>query len=84
MNYKNYFLLFLLFFYLGVNKTTLIIKIKNINIEKRYKNSGFALIYNDNLEKYKKLDNRSLNIYHKSLKKKIYCKNYKSKKMENI
>ncbi len=46
----------------------------NVNLEKKYKNSGFALIYDDNLENIKKLNSRSLNIYHKSLKKKAIVK----------
>ena len=41
--------------------------------EKKYKNTGFSLIYNDNL-KIKKLDNRSLIIFHKSLKSKSLVK----------
>ncbi len=41
----------------------------NLNIEDKYRNIGFALIYNNNLSKIKKLDERSLKIYHKSLKK---------------
>jgi hypothetical protein len=40
---------------------------------KKYKNSGFALIYNDAL-KVKNLDNRSLKIFHKNLKKKSLVK----------
>ena len=43
-------------------------------LEKKYKNSGFALIYNDNLVDIKKLDQRSMSIYHKSLKKKSKVK----------
>ena len=39
-----------------------------------YKNDGFALIYNNNLDDIKKLENRSFNIYHKSLKKKTKVK----------
>ena len=39
-----------------------------IEIEKKYKNKGFALIYNENLD-VKKLNNRSLEIYHKKIKK---------------
>ena len=35
--------------------------------EYRYKNSGFALIYNDDF-KSKKLDQRSLQIFHSKLK----------------
>ena len=45
-----------------------------INFENKYRNSGFALIYNDNFKGIKKLENRSLNIYHKSLKKKSMVK----------
>ncbi len=40
----------------------------NKQLEKKYTNSGFTLIYNENLD-LKKLDNRSLKIFHKSLKK---------------
>ena len=39
-----------------------------------YKNSGFALIYNDDLLNIKKLETRSLNIYHKNLKKRSVVK----------
>ena len=40
----------------------------------KYFNSGFALIYNEDLKDIKKLDDRSLNIYHKSLKKRSMVK----------
>ena len=46
----------------------------DIYFESRYKNSGFALIYNKQLKKIKKLESRSLNIYHKSLKKRSTVK----------
>ena len=46
----------------------------NLNLEKKYRNSGFALIYNETLENIKKLETRSLNIYHKSLKKRSIVK----------
>jgi hypothetical protein len=45
----------------------------NSKLEKKYKNSGFTLIYNENLD-IKILDDRSLNIYHKHLKKKSLVK----------
>jgi len=48
-------------------------KEKVIKFENKYKNSGFALVYNDNL-KIKNLDNRSLQIFHKNLKKKSFVK----------
>ena len=41
--------------------------------EKKYKNIGFSLIYNDNLQ-IKKLDNRSLQIFHKNLSRKSFVK----------
>ena len=46
----------------------------DIDFESRYKNSGFALIYNKQFKKIKKLESRSLNIYHKSLKKRSTVK----------
>ena len=45
-----------------------------IKIENRYKNLGFALIYDVNLKNIKKLDERSLDIFHKSLKRKSLVK----------
>tara|TARA_B100001057_G_scaffold494992_1_gene592866 strand:- start:603 stop:1355 length:753 start_codon:yes stop_codon:yes gene_type:complete len=47
---------------------------KKTKLEKRYNNSGFALVYNDNLKDIKKLETRSLSIYHKHLKKKSLVK----------
>ena len=38
-------------------------------LSNKYQNSGFALIYNNNLTNLKKIGDRSLNIYHKNLKK---------------
>ena len=46
----------------------------NNNFENKYKNTGFALIYDKKLEKVKKLEPRSLEIYHKLLKKKSIVK----------
>ena len=45
-------------------------KSKNLEFDfsNRYKNMGFSLIYNDNLNLKKKIDERSLLIFHKSLK----------------
>ena len=42
-------------------------------IERKYNNIGFALIYNEDLN-IKKLDDRSLNIFQNSLKKKSFVK----------
>ena len=45
----------------------------NIKSEKKYHNSGFSLIYSENLD-LKKLEDRSLYIFHRNLKKKSYVK----------
>ena len=45
----------------------------NLKTDKKYKNAGFSLIYNDNLN-LKKLDQRSLQIYHKTIKAKSHVK----------
>ena len=41
--------------------------------DRKYKNSGFSLIYNDQL-KIKKIDQRSLTLFHKSLENKSFVK----------
>ena len=43
-------------------------KIDSFVIENKYKNNGFSLVYNEKL-KIKKIDQRSLSIFHKTLKK---------------
>ena len=73
MNYRIITIIFLSFILFGC-ETTQNVKKKQLNIESRYKNSGFALVYNNNLENIKKIESRSLNIYHKSLKRKSTVK----------
>ena len=46
----------------------------DLSNEKKYRNSGFALVYNDALNIKKNLDDRSLQIFHKNLKKKSFVK----------
>ncbi len=75
MNYKILIFSFICLFFFGceqinTNKSSEI----NFKPENSYKNLGFALIYNNNLENIKKLETRSLDIYHKSLKKKSSVK----------
>ena len=75
MNYKLATLLFLCLLLFNCDQTTKNDSKKiSFKQENRYKNSGFALIYNDGLPNIKKLENRSLEIYHKSLKKKSIVK----------
>ena len=71
MNYKILLIFLISFVFSGCEQN--INKI-DINIQKRYSNTGFALIYDENLEKIRKIDDRSLLIYHKSLKKKSAIK----------
>ena len=75
MNYKKLtIILFTLFFTScdqNINQKT---KLININSHFKYKNVGFALVYNENFEDIKELDPRSLSIYHKSLKKRSIVK----------
>ena len=73
MNYKILFISSL-FFLISCTQVTKELNETEIKFEKKYTNSGFALIYDENLEKIKKLDDRSLMIYHKSLKRKSTVK----------
>ena len=70
MNYRNFLTIFFILFLYGCELSKFD-KSKSINFkyDSRYKNFGFAMIYNDNLKNIKSLESRSLNIYHKSLKK---------------
>ncbi|MBD1174770.1 hypothetical protein IDH32_05280 [Pelagibacterales bacterium SAG-MED01] len=75
MNYRIIITFFLIFFIYGCGESPFGNNNKaKFKIEKRFKNSGFALIYSDNLKKIKKLDNRSLTIHHKKLKRKSMVK----------
>ena len=73
MKFKNLLFLIPLIFILGCEQYSSKTDKINFKPEKKYKNIGFALIYNDNL-KIKKLDQRSLSIFHKSLKPKSHVK----------
>ena len=75
MNYRIFYLIISCLFLFSCNQTTFNNN-KNVNIEikNKYKNSGFALISNDELKDIKKLDFRSLEIYHNTLKKKSVVK----------
>ena len=74
MKFRNTIILIYFIFIVGCDTYS---NNKNTDIqftpEKKYENSGFSLIYNDNLN-IKKLDDRSLEIFHKSLKNKSIVK----------
>ena len=72
MNYNKILIIITLLFLLGceqINQKTI-----NFKPEKKYKNTGFTLVYNNGLDKIKKLDQNSLNIYHNQLKSKSTVK----------
>jgi len=77
MSYKS-LLIILFIFLLGCEQNNLNKNAVNQEIMTKYKNSGFALVYNPMLKKEKKIskkiDNRSLLIFHKSLKKNSFVK----------
>ena len=74
MKYKNIIILISLILLIGCNQYNVKKENKlNFKLEKKYKNLGFALIYNDNLD-LQKLDQRSLQIFHKTLKTKSQVK----------
>ena len=77
MNYKSVLIVFFIFL-LGCEQNNLNKDIVNQEIMSKYKNSGFALVYDPVLKKEKKIskkiDNRSLLIFHKNLKKNSFVK----------
>ena len=74
MKFRNLIIFIIFFFLIGCQEFSSK-KSSEINLipEKRYNNAGFSLIYNESLN-IKKLDNRSLNIFHKNLKNKSFVK----------
>jgi len=78
MNYKILILIISIFFLVGCEQNNINKKIVNQKTFDKYKNSGFALIYSNNLKKEKKItkkiDNRSLLIFHKNLRKNSFVK----------
>jgi len=77
MNYKSLLLIIFLFL-LGCEQNNLSNKVVNQEIMLKYKNSGFALVYDSALKKEKKIskkiDNKSFLIFHKNLKKNSFVK----------
>ena len=77
MNYKSLFIIIFIFL-VSCEQNSLDRNIVNQEMLTKYKNSGFALVYDPILKKEKKItkkiDNRSLLIFHKNLKKNSFVK----------
>ncbi len=74
MNYKIVFIFLITTILFGCDQNIKRSKTIDINIKEKYSNAGFALIYDETLDKVKKIEDRSLLIYHKSLKRKSAIK----------
>ena len=75
MNYKYILYAVICLFLFNCDQTTVYNSNKiNTNINKKYENLGFALIYDKEIPKIKKLDPRSVSIYHKFIKKRSVVK----------
>ena len=77
MNYKSILIVFFIFL-VGCEQNNLKKDFVNREIMSKYKNSGFTLVYDPVLKKEKKIskkiDNKSLFIFHKNLKKNSFVK----------
>ena len=77
MNYKSILIIFFIFL-VGCEQNNLKKDVVNREIMSKYKNSGFTLVYDPVLKKEKKIskkiDNKSLFIFHKNLKKNSFVK----------
>ncbi|MDB2591790.1 hypothetical protein N9X80_03615 [Candidatus Pelagibacter bacterium] len=77
MNYKSILIVFFIFL-LGCEQNNLKKDVVNREIMSKYKNSGFTLVFDSVLKKEKKIskkiDNKSLFIFHKNLKKNSFVK----------
>ena len=78
MNYKKLLLIFCFFFLTACNQFDKNNKSLVYIADQKYSNTGFALIYDDQLKKQKKIskkiDNRSLLIFHNKIKKNSFVK----------
>ena len=78
MNFKKLILIFSLLFLLGCNQFDKNEKSLIYISDQKYSNTGFALIYGDELKNAKKIskkiDNRSLLIFHNKIKKNSFVK----------
>ena len=74
MNYRIITIFFIFFFISSCDRSIDTTKKINISTENKFSNSGFALIFNQDLGKIRKIEPRSYDIYHKFLKRKSIVK----------
>ncbi len=74
MNYRIITIFFIFFFISSCDRSIDTTKKINISAENKFSNSGFALIFNQDLDKIRKIEPRSYDIYHKLLKRKSIVK----------
>ena len=78
MNYRIFFIIFYTLSLIGCEQNSFKKNIANQEKLSKYKNSGFTLVYDDILKREKKIskriDNRSLSIFHKNLKENSFVK----------
>ena len=78
MNFNKFFIIFLILFLTACQQFDDNKKVVNYSNYLKYSNTGFTLIYDEQLKKDKKIskriDNRALVIFHKKIKKNSYVK----------
>lgn len=88
MNYRILSIIFITFFLIGCEQNSLNKNLANQNKLSKYKNSGFTLVYDNILKQEKKIskkiDNRSLFIFHKNLKENSFVKITNPKNQKTI
>lgn len=88
MNYRILSIIFFTFFLIGCEQNSFNKNLTNQNKLSKYKNSGFTLVYDNILKQEKKIskkiDNRSLFIFHKNLKENSFVKITNPKNQKTI
>lgn len=88
MNYRILSIIFFTFILIGCEQNSFNKNLANQNKLSKYKNSGFTLVYDNILKQEKKIskriDNRSLFIFHKNLKENSFVKITNPKNQKTI
>ena len=88
MNYRILSIIFFTFFLIGCEQNSFNKNLANQNKLSKYKNSGFTLVYDNILKQEKKIskriNNRSLFIFHKNLKENSFVKITNPKNQKTI